>query len=320
VRRFIVSLAVAVVAFCGQEAFAQFDQQPSGKGPRLGEAKRTQKSQVGMIISAVGGPCRGLYGTIPFPIAWPEQEVRVVDEEISPAVKRVRYRMIDGTVKQMLVEIPYLRSGAVAKALITLEIVKKPILPPEDTSIYKLPQRVPRDMRKYLGPSPYIESRHRDIRELAEKLVPEDKNAWETVEAIYDGVREKVEYKNGPLKGALQALRDGSGDCEELSSLFIAVCRAADIPARTVWVPGHCYPEFYLVDGEGNGYWFPCQAAGARAFGEMPDERPILQKGDNFKVPEKPREPQRYVAEFLKGLPVPGGGKPQVQFVRQALD
>ena len=43
------------------------------------------------------------------------------------------------------------------------------------------------------------------------------------------------------------ALRDGTGDCEELSSLFIALCRAHGIPARTVWVPDHCYPEFYLA-------------------------------------------------------------------------
>ena len=52
----------------------------------------------------------------------------------------------------------------------------------------------------------------------------------------------------------------------------------------------------------------------------MPDERPILQKGDNFRVAEKPRDPQRYVAEFLKGLPTPGGGKPRVKFVRKMLD
>ena len=52
-----------------------------------------------------------------------------------------------------------------------------------------------------------------------------------------------------------------------------------------VWVPGHCYPEFYLEDAEGRGHWIPCQAAGTRAFGSMPEHRPILQKGDNFRVP-----------------------------------
>ena len=88
----------------------------------------------------------------------------------------------------------------------------------------------------------------------------------------------------------MAALKDKTGDCEELTSLFIALCRASDIPARTVWVPGHCYPEFYLEDDEGKGHWFPCQAAGSRAFGGIPEQKPILQKGDNFSVPENPRE------------------------------
>ena len=89
------------------------------------------------------------------------------------------------------------------------------------------------------------------------------------------------------------------GDCEELTSLFVAMCRANGIPARSVWIPGHCYPEFYLEDDEGAGHWIPCQAAGTRAFGSMPDYRLVLQKGDNFKVPEH-RKTQRYMAEFLR--------------------
>ena len=178
---------------------------------------------------------------------------------------------------------------------------------------------MPRDIGKFLAPSPYIESRHGKIRKLAREVIKDKASAWEQVEAMYDWVRDNVEYENGPLKGALAALNDGNGDCEELTSLFIALCRANKIPARTVWIPGHCYPEFYLQDQQGVGHWFPCQAAGTRDFGSMPDFRPILQKGDNFRVPEK-KKPQRYVAEFLKVNSVRGGGKPRVQFVRQLLD
>jgi len=69
------------------------------------------------------------------------------------------------------------------------------------------------------------------------------------VEAIYDWVRENVEYKfDTQIHSCLDALDSGKGDCEELSSLFIAICRARDIPARAVWIPGHTYPEFYLLD------------------------------------------------------------------------
>ena len=216
----------------------------------------------------------------------------------------------------MLVRIPSLFPGRTAKVLVTYEITRKEIVAPVDPSIYSVPDRLPRALRQYLGPSPYIESRHSKIRSLAKEVVGDQQCAWDQVEAIYDYVRENVEYKEGSLKGALAALRDGYGDCEELSSLFIAMCRAQQIPARMVWVPDHCYPEFYLVDDRGEGHWFPCQAAGTRAFGSMPEMRPILQKGDSFRVPEYDK-PQRYVAEFLKGNVIRGGGQPEVAWIRE---
>lgn len=312
---------LSMCAIQAQPAEAQFNA-PAAQAtdnPLLGEPK-TVRYQVGVQIRAVGGACKGLFATIPVPQEWPEQEVRIGDEQISPQVKRVRYRTLDNSVKQMLVEIPLLPAGETAEALVMFEVTRRPILAPQETSQFVVPRRVPRNIAPYLGPSPFIESRHAKIRSLAKEIVADKKTAWEQAEALYDYVRENVEYKNGDLKGALAALRDGDGDCEELSSLFIALCRAADIPARTVWIPGHCYPEFYLEDGEGEGTWFPCQAAGTRAFGAMPEYRPVLQKGDNFRVPEKPRDRQRYVAEFLRGVPLPGGGQPQVRFIRQPID
>ena len=95
------------------------------------------------------------------------------------------------------------------------------------------------------------------------------------------------------------------------------MARAAGIPARTVWVEGHCYPEFYLVCPQGEGYWYPCQAAGARAFGSMPDLLPILQKGDNFRDPDRPGRSLRYVSEFIRGSAIGGAGSPRVIWVRE---
>jgi transglutaminase-like putative cysteine protease len=295
-------------------ALAQFKEGGEG-GSLLGESV-TQNWQAGVIVTADSGPCQGIVASIPVPIDWPEQEVTVVDEDVSPTA-RVGEQMVEGTVKMMVVTIRQLPAGKESKALVTFAVRRSAQIPPEDTSIYQLPntRKLPRDIQVYLGPSPLIESRHPKIRTLAKEIGADAETAWQHVEAIYDWVREKVEYKNGPLKGAIAALNDGTGDCEELTSLFIAICRAADIPARTVWVPEHCYPEFYLVDGEGKGHWFPCQAAGSRAFGGMPDHRPILQKGDNFRPPHNPRERQRYMAEHLTGQ----GGKPKVEFVRKQV-
>jgi hypothetical protein len=280
--------------------------------------KQTSIWQVGLIVEAVGGPCSGIRGTLPVPIDWPEQKVRVVQEQFSPMLGAVDYRILEHGVKQMLVEIPRLPGGRQAEAILTLEIDRFEIPPPADPDRLVIPKRVPRAQRNYLGASPLIESRHRKIRELARELTDESLSGWKQVEKIYDHVREHVSYMNGPLKGALAALRDGNGDCEELTSLFIALCRARGVPSRTVWVPDHCYPEFYLEDEQGVGGWYPCQAAGTRAFGSMPDLRPILQKGDNFRVPEK-KERQRYVAEFLTGSRRSGGGEPRVEFIRRRM-
>lgn len=319
--RFVLKGALVLATIMGSSGLvcAQFQAASPEVGVRFGDST-SHKYRAGVVIKAVGGSCMGLFATVPVPIDWPEQDVRVIAEETSPEVKRIRYRNIDGTVRQMLIEIPRLAAGREAHALVTFEVQRRAILPPAATADLKIPKRPSRDIKPYLGSSPYIESRNAKIRSLAKQITADKPTAWAKVEAIYDYVREHVDYRNGPLKGALKALQDGSGDCEELTSLFIALCRAAGVPARTVWIPGHCYPEFYLVDDQGKGHWFPCQAAGTRAFGSMPEQRPILQKGDNFRVPEKPHERQRYVAEFLRGAPSKSGGRPKVRFVREVLE
>jgi hypothetical protein len=303
-------------------AWGQFDDVPasgttSAKGAKLDQAL-TKKIKIGVKVRAVGGPCKGIVATFPVPMDWPEQKVKIAEQDLSAGVHEMKHRMLSGGAKQMIVQIPNLAPGEEARAIITFEVTRHSVVKPEDTSIFKESpkDKLPKEVLPYLGFSPLIESTHPKIVALA-KEAGEGKSGWEKVEALYDATREKVNYKNGALKGALKALLDGTGDCEEMTSLFIALCRASGIPARSVWVPGHCYPEFYLVDDEGKGHWFPCQAAGTRAFGGIPEHRPILQKGDNFSDPDRPREKLRYVSPFLKGLKVKGSGSPQPEFVEE---
>lgn len=289
------------------------------RGPRFTDPL-TQRWRVGVRITAPPrARCVGVYATAPVPTEWPEQTVKLVAQDVSPAVKKLHYRTLNNGVKQVLVEIPTLQPGQEAHAILTFEVTRHAIVAPEDPSVFVLPSTSSRELRPYLVESPLIEVRHNQIKQVAKEVIVGKAGAWEQVEAIYDWVREHVEYQEGKLKGALAALRDGTGDCEEMTSLFIALCRANRIPARTVWVPDHCYPEFYLEDADGKGYWIPCQAAGTRAFGGMLETRPVLQKGDNFRVPEK-RTQQRYVAEFLKIKGVAGAGSPEVKFVRELLN
>lgn len=298
-------------------ADAQFREGDPDAGDTEQGDVEVQHWQVGMTVKA-GGFARGIVGYTVVPMDWPEQEVRIVDEEIS-ANARVRYEMSDGMARIMVIRIPSLRAGEEATALVTLEVRRRAAHAPKNTDQYTLPElrKLSRGVRLFLGTSPLIETRHRSIRKLAAEIGVDEAHAWDRVEAIYDWVREKVEYQNGPIKGALAALEDETGDCEELTSLFIAICRAGNIPARTVWVPGHCYPEFYLCDAEGKGHWFPCQAAGSRAFGGIPEHRPILQKGDNVRPPYDRRERKRYLANHMTAADV--SGKPTVKFVRKTV-
>ena len=286
--RFLLFVSGLWLSMTGLAA-AQF-KEGDPKGTKTGEAT-VQKWQCGVIINATSGPCTGLKGYVPVPIDWPEQQVRVLEEDISPLAK-INYEMVEGTSRVMTISVPQLPAGQQAKALVTFEVHRSPIIPPENTESLVLPdpKKLPREIRPFLAPSPLIETKHPKVRAAAREAIGDKAKAWEKVEAIYDWVRERVKYQKGPIKGALAGLNDGTGDCEEMTSLFIAICRINDIPARTVWVPDHCYPEFYLLDEEGNGHWFPCQAAGSRAFGGIPEVRPILQKGDNFRPPYNRKE------------------------------
>ena len=295
------------------------DEENASTAERLAHQKPVQM-QVGVVIHAAASPLKGIKCSVPVPMEWPEQQVKVVQEESSPQVRRVSYEMIGDSVKRMVMQIPFVGPGETAQVLVTLECVRHHIVAPKATDQYSIPTRkqLTPSLRKYLGPSPFIETKHSKIRKQAKEFTKNENNAWSQVEAMYDWVRNHVTYKNGPQKGAYKALKEKEGDCEELTALFVAFCRVNGIPARTVWIPGHCYPEFYLVDPQGEGQWFPCQAAGTRAFGSMPEYRPILQKGDNFRIPEKSGR-QCYVSQQLKIADVPGGSNPKIEWVEKIL-
>jgi hypothetical protein len=318
----IAILATVVLSLIsGGRAAAQIlEAEDAASTSRYGEAK-TIRFRVGAEITASRGACRGIVAMVTVPLECPEQQVKIVEEDFSSEVGEVTYRNLQEGARQMLISVPFLPSGATASAVITTEVTMRPVLPPEKTDELKIPKRVDRKLRMFVNGSPYIEVKHQRVRSLSKEILKEVDPAatdWEKVEALYDYVLEHVDYVEGPDKGALQALRDGQADCQGRSMLFIALCRANKVPARMVWVDGHAYPEFYLEHAEGEGSWYPCESAGTRAFGEMPLARPILQKGDNFSVPER-KERLRYASDYLVGLPTPGGGKPSVTYIREPV-
>lgn len=84
----------------------------------------------------------------------------------------------------------------------------------------------------YLVPESFIESDHALIKEMAKRL--KAKNDRETVKNIFDWVVENIRYPGYVKKnrGALYALKHRVGDCTEMATLFVALCRANGVPAR----------------------------------------------------------------------------------------
>ncbi len=309
-------IALSATASFGDDQ--QSDDPAEEPSPLQYVAPKTYDMKVGLRLSTGNGAMAGTKATTVFPTDWPEQKVEIIAPPTAPSFQ-TDFRELPGGNRQLLMFARTFPANSTQEVAVTVRITKSHTVGPEDTTNLVIPRRVSRDMRQFLGDSPYIKSTGSDVRRIVREIdEAEFDSDWQRIEAYYDWVRENIEYVNGELKTTQQALKDRQGDCEEMTSIFIALCRASRIPARCVWIPNHCYPEFYMEDKEGNGYWFPCQAAGTRNFGSMPEYLPILQKGDRFQVPEK-KERQRYIADYLSAKHVSGSDDPKVEFLRELL-
>ncbi|MGI6402346.1 MAG: transglutaminase domain-containing protein [Thermoguttaceae bacterium] len=293
----------------------------NGNGPLLGRAV-SHKYRAGMIFQAQpGGTCVNVFGSAPVPMEFPEQKTRILEEEF-PKSAKVDYRDLkEGGARQLVFKMRELRGGNGVQASALFEVTRYPLMPPTDPAIYTIPKTVPTEIRRYLRNGKYMESNTRTIRTLARETTDDIDSAWDKVDAILSFVRDNIQYKDvlieKPMRGALAALKTREGDCEDMSALFISMCRAINVPARLVRVPGHCWAEFYLIDDEKQGFWFPAQVAGTEELGSLQDTRVILQKGDSFKIPEEPKEEQLYVKELFMGVVKDGGPDPKYQFIQE---
>jgi hypothetical protein len=291
---------------------------PKNEGKGVGYfAPRKLDMKFGMKFKSNDNFCTDLLATIAFPIDWPEQKVRVKESNIPPNAQW-QYRDLPNnaspTARQLVMSIPAMQPNGELDLIFEVEIEKSFITAPSDTSIYVIPKKIPKELNWFMGNSPMIDAGTSDIKRIAKSIKDsKPETAWQHVEKIYDWVRENIQYTNGPIRNTREAMKDKRGDCEEMTGIFIAICRASNIPARCVWIPNHCYPEFYLEDDQGKGHWFPCQVAGDRQFGQMQEYRPILQKGDRYKVPEYTAL-QHYLSEFFKCRQQPVGNRdPEVE-------
>ncbi len=261
----------------GQEIFAQ-------KPPDESANSGTYRLKIVLRLEAEKQNLARISATCPIPVDWPEQSVKLLSET-KPAFCKTREQAVPGMGAVMIVQCPQLRAGQAVEIERVYELARSAVSPQLDPKTLRRPPLLPKEMRDTLRSAPGIEIDDQDLQKLADKLGRTQKPPWEFTQAAATWIRGNVQYQTGDFRGAKFALQNRRGDCEDTSALLIALCRIAQIPARTVWVEGHAYPEFYLEDGQKRGHWIPVQMHGPEAFGSIREARPILQKGDRYRDP-----------------------------------
>jgi hypothetical protein len=263
---------------------------------------RTYRLRVVIRIEAPDGAVKNVIATGPIPMDWPEQRVRLISQKMSPQAK-CSEQVLKGQAALLKFQVPQIPKGGVAfvERLYEITRYRTKFLLPGDA--LKLSRATPPEMKDQIaGVAPGVEIKNPAMIELAEMLrkSSEDSGAWEMIKTFWSWTRDNVKFENGDFRGALYAVEHRCGDCEEMSALFVGLCRLSGIPARSVWVEGHDYPEFYLLDQQGKGHWIPAQVVGPPWFGEITEYRPIFQKGDRFYDPLQ-KTYVRYVPHTVKG-------------------
>ncbi|HEY6009089.1 MAG TPA: transglutaminase domain-containing protein [Geobacteraceae bacterium] len=134
----------------------------------------------------------------------------------------------------------------------------------------------PADYRRYLAPTS-LGPTDGEVKKLAQRITAGKKTVLARARAIYDWTCENM-YRDPATKGCGKGdvcalLQKPGGKCTDISSVFIALARAAGVPAReifgirlgkketediTAWQ--HCWAEFFLP-----GYgWVPVDPADVR--------------------------------------------------------
>ena len=325
-------------------ASAQFDfaqNEPDGTryigGPRLGESQ-TQIWRAGIILEPQAA-MENVQINIPVPMNWWEQRIVNVNEEKMDAdlASQIQYQIINGGAMEMRLQLGNVRPAKPLEIVVAFEVLNYELLPPDNPDQYVIPKRMTQEIKQYLQESPCIESRDPRFAKMFAEITKERRTDWDKVEALYSFVQNNVKYDEQgwqrQAKGALAVTKmprgEWSGDCKDMSCLFVALCRAGKVPARIVRVPGHCYAEFYLelkqnkqTSNNNNktlGFWFPCQVSGTYAFGGIPEKRIILQKGDSFPDPGNAKIQILFTRECLRGSQETGTPGPRYQWVHDAV-
>ena len=125
---------------------------------------------------------------------------------------------------------------------------------PEETGARRIPIE-DESLAEFLRPSLLVQSDDEKIREVAASIAGDETNSLAAAELInrwvFDNVEKKITFS---LPSAVEVLDSREGDCNEHTTLFVALARAVGIPSKIaiglVYHKGsfyyHAWPEVYV--------------------------------------------------------------------------
>jgi hypothetical protein len=167
---------------------------------------------------------------------------------------------------------------------VELSAIRYLLIPERVGTLDQIPEQI---RKEYTVDAPRYQISSQFIQETARKVAGDERNAYWVARKIYNYVIDRLEYEMaGGWDTPEVVLKRGRGSCSEYTFAFIALCRAAGLPARyqgSVVVRGddasvdeafHRWAEVYLP----NYGWVPVDAnrgdsaspvEQARGFGEL---------------------------------------------------
>ncbi len=245
---------------------------------------RPYELRIGIEMQSMDSPCQAMAST-PVPMNYPEQSIDEVTIENFGCEAQIRE--LGPGASQLLLHASEIAPGQSVKAIAHYKMTLYKQYHGFEQDLFPAKQSVSPEIRTLgLGESPGIQVNASATRRLAAELSKGLSHPWAKAQSFSNWIRANIRGQIGVYTSVLTAIQKKVGDCEEMSALFVALCRASGIPARLVWVPNHNWAEFYLTDNEDNGHWIPAHPACYHWFGWTGAHELVIQKGDRVQVPE----------------------------------
>ena len=127
----------------------------------------------------------------------------------------------------------------------------------------------------------YIDPDNSNIKSTAQTVLKQanSNNSFIVAKELFTWLKQNTIYQihttNNNVQPAIKTYQIGSGDCDDLSFLYISLCRSVGIPARfirgflleesygVVSAIGHAWVEIFVGENISNNGWIPIECSGS---------------------------------------------------------